>query len=96
MTVEQVRKDLREIRYYYSRKEELDHAFTTIENSTIQNLLEKYNKVMKLAGIRLYSIYVNLYIHNMTQSGMAHAENLSLQYVKEMNRELIHFLVDNL
>ena len=96
MTLDQIRKDLKEIRYYYSKKEELDCALNTVENSAIQSLVEKYNKIMKLAGIRLYSVYVNLYVHNQTQSSMAKSENLSLQYVKEMNRELIHFLADNM
>ena len=96
MTIEQVRKDLREIRYYYSRKKELDYALDTVENSAIQSLLEKYNKVMKLAGIRLYSVYVDLYINNMTQSGMASSENLCLGYVKQLHRNLLDFLVENL
>lgn len=96
MTIEQVRKDLREIRYYYSRKKELDYALDTVENSAIQSLLEKYNKVMKLAGIRLYSVYVDLYINNMTQSGMAASENLCLGYVKQLHRNLLDFLVENL
>ena len=96
MTLDQIRKDLKEIRYYYSKKEELDCALNTVENSAIQSLVEKYNKIMKLAGIRLYSVYVNLYVHNQTQSSMAKSENLSLQYVNEMNRELVHFLADNM
>ena len=96
MTIEQVRKDLREIRYYYSRKKELDYALDTVENSAIQCLLEKYNKVMKLAGIRLYSVYINLYVHNMTQSAMAASENVCPGYIKLLNRNLIKFLAENL
>ena len=96
MTIEQVRKDLKEIRYYYSKKNELDYALDTVENSAIQSLLEKYNKVMRLAGIRLYSVYVSLYIQNQTQSSMAASENLCPGYVKQLNRNLIKFLAENL
>ena len=45
ITLEQIKSDLREIRYYYLRKEKLDDASYSIGSIPIKELLENYNCV---------------------------------------------------
>lgn len=62
ITLKQIRADLREIRFYYINKEKMDEAFQTTGRNEIMNLVEKYHKAMQTAPIKLYDLYVGLYI----------------------------------
>ena len=96
MTAEQVREDLRKIRYYYSKKTELDTALDIVPNQPISILVDKYNKAIKMADIRLYATYVKLYVKNETQMCYAIEDNISLSYVKLLSKLLIEYFVENL
>jgi len=63
MTFDEIRKDLKEIRYYYSRKDVFENAENTIGGNCILRKIDKYNDVVKQAPPKLYDIYNGLY-HN--------------------------------
>ena len=49
--IEQVKSDLREIRYYYSRKEQLEDASHSIGPLPIKRILENYNCAIRKAPL---------------------------------------------
>ena len=61
-SIEQVKADLREIRYYYSRKEQLDDASHSIGPLPIKRILENYNCAIRKAPLRLYDLYAKQFI----------------------------------
>ena len=62
ITTETIRRDLREIRHYCSRKKVFDEAGERIGNNAVLDTLTKYNAAIRTAPLRLYEIYAGLYI----------------------------------
>jgi len=96
MSEETLRKDLKEIRYYYSNKKQFDTLFADIRNDPFLEKLEKYNSIMRVAGLQLYDTYTSIYVLGETQKAMAQDKCLTLGYVKELHRKLIRFLLENM
>ena len=67
MTIQEIRSDLRAIRYYYSKQKEFDKAAETVGASRVTEIVEKYNQAVTNAPLKLYEVYVGLYVHNNTQ-----------------------------
>ena len=70
ISLKQIRQDLREIRYYYS----------------------KQNEAMKRAPIKLYDVYISLYINNNTQEALAFDWDVCCEYIRKLNKSLCEFL----
>lgn len=96
MTLEQVKSDLKEIQYYYARQKELDQAARTVGTSKIAQKVELYNQAVRNAPIKLYEVYVSLYVNNNTQLTLSFDWDCSLEYVKRLNRKLRYFLKNQL
>ena len=93
---EQVRADLREIRYYYSRKDQLEDASHSIGSLPIKRLLEKYNCVIREAPLRLYDLYACLYLRGQTQEAIALELGYTPQYIRKLINELFVFFRKNI
>lgn len=96
MTIEQVRADLKEIRYYYAKRKDLDSAARTVGKSRIAEKAERYNQAVRDAPVKLYDVYVSLYINNNTQLVLSFDWDCSVEYVKRLNRQLCQFLKNQL
>lgn len=92
MTVQQVKDDLREIRYYYAKQKELDSASRTVGTSSITEKIERYNTAVRKAPVRLYDLYVALYVHNNTQLAVALDWDYTADYIRKLNNKLCLFL----
>lgn len=92
MTVQQVKDDLREIRYYYAKQKELDCASRTVGTSSITEKIERYNTAVRKAPVRLYDLYVALYVHNNTQLAVALDWDYTADYIRKLNNQLCQFL----
>lgn len=57
MTIQAVRKDLSEIRYYFARKKRLDDVSELVGNNKVVDMVERYNVAMQNAPIRLYDLF---------------------------------------
>ena len=88
ITSEQIREDLREIRYYYTRKASLDDASRSIGDSAARQLVEKYNRAIRMAPLRLYDIYACLYIRGQTQEELAYELSYTPQYIRKLISQL--------
>ena len=91
MTTEQIRRELQDIRYYYSHKAMFDRASDCVAKSTAVGLAEKYNAAIRSAPPRLYDLYLSLYIGNNTQASLAEKWGYSEGHIRYLNRQLYAF-----
>ena len=52
METEKVKRELRELRYYYSRKEQIDALFRETGDTRIPAIVRKYNNAIRLAPVQ--------------------------------------------
>lgn len=88
----QIRKDLKNIRYYYSRKAVFDKAVDTIGPICMVDLIEKYNKAIQHASPRLFDLYLTLYVENNTQDSTSEKWGYCIEHMSRMNAQLVKFL----
>lgn len=93
---EQIRSELQEIRYYYTRKNSLEDASHSIGPMPIKRILEKYNCAIREAPLRLYDLYACLYIRNETQEAVASEWGYSVQYLRKLICQLFTYLKEKL
>ena len=96
MTFDEIRKDLKEIRYYYSRKGLFENAENTIGGNCILRKIDKYNDVVKQAPPKLYDIYNGLYIQNYTQEALAFEMGYTSVYIQYLNKKLMQFIQEKM
>lgn len=91
METAKIREDLKDIRYYFSRKEAFEKVSASVGENNIAIKLEKYNKAVRLAPPRLYDIYVSLYLDNNTQESLSDKLGYSVEYISKLNGQLVRF-----
>ena len=96
ITMQKVREDLKEVRYYYARKELFDEAFAKIGKNKVLSKVEKYNQAVISAPPMLYDVYMNLYVRNYTQEALSIEMNYTPEYIQMLNKRLVLFLVEKL
>ena len=79
----EIRKDLKEIRYYYTRQEVIDRMSSFVENDIIQSV-KSYSDVMKKAPMLLY------------EEALAADWDKSLMYIRKVHVKLLNYLQENL
>jgi hypothetical protein len=89
---EKVRRDLKDIRYYYARKTILDSVKGDVGINKVRSMVDRYNKIILNAPLYLFDLYVCLYVKGYTQDKMAVELNVSSQYVHSQNKKLVEFL----
>ena len=58
LTLEQIREDLKDIRYYYARKQIFDAAVQTVGIAEIIAKVERYNRAARAAPPRLFDLWM--------------------------------------
>lgn len=58
ITLKQIRQDLRDIRYYYSKQKMFDGLANSLGQNEIVERAAMYNKAMQKAPIKLYDVYI--------------------------------------
>ena len=92
LTLDKIREDLKEVRYYYSRKKLFDEHSGSISPNAVLEKVQRYNDAVKNAEPKLYDTYVCLYVKNYTQEGMGDELGYTLQHIKALNKRLLLFL----
>ncbi len=93
---EKIKEELEELKYYYQQKEKLDVYMTELSCSVIEELLERYSRVIRCAPIKLYHVYVGLYMKGWSQGALAREMGYTRYYVQILNGRLIQYLKENL
>ena len=96
VTVRQVQGDLREIRYYHSKRDMFESASKCIIESGILEKVNRYNRAMINAPPRLYEFYYARYVQNTTQAALAVKWQCSLSHIKQLEKRLCSYLVQKL
>ena len=71
ITLQTIKKELENIRYYYARKDMFNKAFDSVGKNEILRTAEKYNQAICGASPKLYEMYVALYIECCTYEAAA-------------------------
>lgn len=91
-SLDSIRNDLINIRYYYSRKATFDMVENTVGKCSIVDLAKKYNDAIRNAPPRLYDIYICLYILTNTQESLAAEMHYTQQSIQTHHKNLILYL----
>lgn len=91
MLSEQVKTELREVRYYFFRKANMDALSENAGASSACALAEKYVKAICQAPARLYDLFGCLYIQNKTQEAVANELGYSEEHIRRLLKELINY-----
>ena len=92
LPLEKIREDLRDIRYYYARKEIFDSAIRTVGINDIIAKAEKYNKAARNAPPRMLDLYISLYLKNQTQASLANDIGMCTEHLRREHTKLVKFL----
>jgi hypothetical protein len=92
-TISVIREDLKDIKYYYSRKALFDKAVAVTNGNEIVNKVNTYNELMKSASPRIYDLYYSLYVINHTQESYSDELGCTPEYVQRLNKKLLKFLL---
>ena len=95
-TIQTIRTDLNNIRYYYSKREEFEKAFNYIGRNSIIDTIEEYNGIIRNAEPRLYELYVCLYVSNHTQESAAEELGYSLDYIVKGKKRLFKYFYEQI
>ena len=94
-TIMEIRKDLKEIKYYYSRLKNFEYSSNKANtNNKIAETINEYNDAIKYATPKLYDIYVSLYIKNHTQESLSNELGYTKSYIYKLNKSLLNFFVE--
>ena len=94
-TIEQIRKDLKTLRLYYSAQSQLDQAFRFIPHCT-EKLVKTYSEMIGNAPLELYMLYIELYVNGNTQESAAEQMGYCTEYVRMKNKRLLEYFCKRL
>ena len=92
MELSAIRANLKEIRYYYTRKAMFDEAVKIVGGNNIMEKAERYNEAIRFAPPLLYDLYVGLYIKGFTQEAFSVELGYTPEYVQMLHKKLLLFL----
>lgn len=95
MTLQQIRSDLKEIRYYYAHKDTFERMKTVAESCVVK-ISQRYNDAIKSAPVILYDLYMTIYVLNNTQESVADDWDKSFSYVRKLHDKLLQYFQSQL
>ena len=93
---EAIREDLRNIRYYYSRKEQMSATAKIVGESNVLKTVNEYNEIVCQAPPKLYELYFCMYVENKTQESAAAEFGYAREHVTRLNKQLLRFIQNHL
>ena len=94
VTMEQIKTELANIRYDYSRKETFAKAFDSVGKNGILDTVSRYNQIICSAPPRVYEVYVCLYIECCTYEAAAEKLGYSVNYIYRSNKKIVDFFYE--
>ena len=91
ITIETIKRELENIRYYYARKDMFEKAFDSVGKNAILQTVSRYNAIICSAPPKIYEMYVSLYIECCTYEAAAEALCYSVNYVYKTNKKIVDF-----
>lgn len=94
MLSEQVKVELREVKYFFSRKANMDMLSKDVGDSRSKLLAEKYANAIQQAPAKLYDLFGCIYIQNKTQENVAVELCYSEEHIRRLIKELINYFAN--
>ena len=91
VTMQAIREDLREIRYYYSKQKMFEDSSKYVVARSVLEKVNRYNEAVQNAPARLYDLYISLYVQNNTQAALAYDWDFCNDYIKRLNKQLCEY-----
>ena len=91
-SVKEIRDDLKNIRYFFSRKNFFDEVSTSLGENNIKDLIQAYQSAICYAPPRLYDLFVSLYMQNLSQEELSYQIGYSPEHISRLNGQLVRFL----
>ncbi len=92
LQLDKLRSDLKEIRYYYSRKALFDESSQCVAPNAVLEKVRKYNAAVRTAKPILYDLYISLYVKGYTQEGLSVELSYTPEYIQMLHKQLLLFL----
>ena len=92
----EIRNNLKQIRYYYMRKADIDNSFRLTGSSELMDIVNLYNRQMRKAPIQLYDLYSSLYVVNETQESFSKKYGCSIENIQKKHKKLLLYLQQNI
>ncbi len=96
ISLDKIREDLRDIRYYYAHKEVFDENAVQVGESYVKRKVDKYNALIVFAPPRLYDLYIGLYVSGYVPATYAMKNGYATNYIYKINNELQNFFQKNI
>lgn len=93
ITLAKVRENLRDIRHYYSKIKDFEKVEFILGKPSALEMVEKYNQHIKNAPIKLFNLYVCLYLQDNSQETVSIDWGCSIGYIKQLNKKLYEFFI---
>lgn len=94
MTLLDIRKDLKTIKYYYAMKNVFDRNSKELMPRKIVETVHKYGKAINDSEGELYVFYTELYVNGATQTDLADYLGVTRECVSRRHKKLIQYLQD--
>ncbi len=91
-SLNEIRKDLKQIRFYYANQKDIERFSESVGENFIVNIVKQYNEAVCNAPIQLYYLYCCLYFNNNSQEVVAEDWSCSTTYIKKLNKSLCEFI----
>lgn len=89
----QVKKDLQNIKFYYSQLREIDISKQTVNYNTFTKKVNLYSQAIDKAEPIFYRLYTSIYVEGLSLNETAEEIGLSYRSVLQKNKELKDFFV---
>lgn len=88
-TLKEIRDELKEVKYYYSRQKYLDKAVGLVGVNEVMKVVHKYNAIACKAPIMLYDVYVCRIVNGLTQEATAMEFGVAADYSQKLYKQLL-------
>lgn len=88
-TLNEIRAELKEVKYYYSRQKYLDEAVGFVGVNEVMKIVHKYNAIACKAPIMLYDVYVCRIVKGLTQEATAMEFGIAADYSQKLYKQLL-------
>jgi len=95
ISLAKIKEELTQIRYYYSRKEQLDKS-DPARKSPIFEMVRRYDDAISSASPDILDVYYSLYHEDHTHESMAAELGYTRDYVTKKNKKLLEHLLRKL
>lgn len=94
MTEQQIMKDLKDIKGYFTMINHIKRSSSVVAPIRIMEVVERYKRIIEQAGSDEFVIFSEMYINGATQADLAAYWGVSRETVKYRHKKFIKYLLE--